>query len=322
QLTGWTNAGTSSVLGLILLLPSMFLFFLQNRLFNSQTKKIAVIGGKGNTVSGDSAFKNSKTVDILLFIFLSITALCILLQFISIIAGSFQKLWGIDTHFTFNHIKKTFRYTKDFGNTLLFALTGSVLSGLLGAFVSFCVHRTNFPFKNFTDTLIQLPSAVPGTLLGLSYSVTSNILNVHFPRLMITAVITISFIPFSYRMITSAFSKIKFTLDEGALSLGRGPLKIFSRILVPLCKEGIFGGWTYNFARGVGTLSPVIFLVSFNTPLCSVRILNLAEQGDWGRAAALALELTIITFIIIGFGKYLQKNPFSKNQHLMGKIYE
>ena len=55
--------------------------------------------------------------------------------------------------------------------------------------------------------------------------------------------------------------------------------------------------------RGVGTLSTVIFLVSFKTPLASVRILNLAEQGDWGKSAALALLLTVVTFMTLGVGR-------------------
>ena len=50
-------------------------------------------------------------------------------------------------------------------------------------------------------------------------------------------------------------------------------------------------------------MSAVIFLISFDTPLSSVKILNLAEQGFWGDAAALSLVLTLITFAVLGFGK-------------------
>ena len=52
-------------------------------------------------------------------------------------------------------------------------------------------------------------------------------------------------------------------------------------------------------------MSAVIFLVSFNTPLASVKILNLAEQGFWGDAAALALLLTLITFAVIAAGSII-----------------
>ncbi len=323
QLTGWMNAGTSATLGLILLVPSLALFFLQNRLYKKQSKT-AVSGGKGGTVNIVSAlsssgkksgyveepvFRNSVFIDVLLFCFVAFVALAVILQFASIVAGSFQKLWGIDRTFTWAHLSATLKYGKDFLNTIFFAFTASCLSVIIAAFVSFCVHRTgnDLALRNACDHLIQIPSAIPGSLFGLALSLGANLLGIRAPHFLILMAITVSFMPFSYRIVTSAFLRIRPTMDEGAMSLGAGPLKVFVRILVPLIREGISGGWTYNFARGVGTLSAVIFLVSFNTPLCSVRILNLAEQGDWGRAAAMAMELTILTFVIILVGKTIWK---------------
>ena len=43
-------------------------------------------------------------------------------------------------------------------------------------------------------------------------------------------------------------------------------------------------------------MSAVIFLVSFDTPLVSIKILNLIEQGFWGDAAALTSFLMLIIF--------------------------
>ncbi|MCQ2585267.1 MAG: iron ABC transporter permease [Treponema sp.] len=313
QLTGWMNAGTSAALGLVLLVPSLLLFLLQNKMFKKQAVKTAVIGGKGGVNTGttdEPVFRNSLTADILLFIFVLVIALAVLLQFVSIIFGSFQKLWGIDTAFTFDHLKKTFKYGKDFFNSVSFAFVASTLSVIIAAFVSYCVHRTGnrkLIGKNFIDSLIQFPAAIPGSLFGLALSITANTLHIKAPKFLILMAITVAFMPFSYRIVTSTFGQIKKTLDEGAMSLGAKALKVFAQVLVPLAAGGISSGWTYNFARGVGTLSSVIFLVSFNTPLCSVRILNLAEQGDWGRAAAMAMELTLITFGIIGAGKLIIK---------------
>ena len=313
QLTGWMNAGTSAALGLVLLVPSLILFFLQNRLFKNQVKKTAIVGGKSDMKKGtgeEPVFRNSLFADILLFIFVLIIAVSVLLQFASIIAGSFQKLWGIDTAFTLKHIKLTLKYGREFFNSISFALIASTLSVFLAAFVSFCVHRTGskkMAGKNFIDALIQLPTAIPGSLFGLALSITSGMLHLKAPRFLIVMAITVSFMPFSYRIVTQTFGQIKLTLDEGAMSLGSKPLKVFVKVLVPLARGGVFNGWIYNFARGVGTLSSVIFLVGFNTPLCSIRILNLAEQGDWGRAAAMAMELTLIAFGLIGAGRLLIK---------------
>ena len=54
QLTGWVNAGTSAVLGLILLLPSIVLFLLQGRLMKKEGAKFAMVGQKGSPLDRKS----------------------------------------------------------------------------------------------------------------------------------------------------------------------------------------------------------------------------------------------------------------------------
>ena len=66
-------------------------------------------------------------------------------------------------------------------------------------------------------------------------------------------------------------------------------------VTAPLLRPALAATFVFAFVQAVGTLSTVIFLVSFDTPLASVTILNLAEQGSWGRAAALASALVLVT---------------------------
>lgn len=304
QLTGWTNAGTSAVLGLILVIPSIILFVFQNRLLKKEAGKTATIGGKGQ---GLPQKKSSIITKIFLTIFCAFVSLAVLAQFAALVAGAFQKLWGIKTEFTTEHIKSIFNYIPELRNSIFFALTAALLSVFVSSLASYLVQRTEVPAKRFLDVVSQLAAAIPGSLFGLAFSLAANKLNFRNSPVMIVIAITIGFMPFSYRILTSSFAQIKNTLDDGASSLGAGKLKILTSILLPISTEGIFGAFIYNFVRGVGTMSAVIFLVSFKTPLASLKILNLAEEGFWGKAASLSLVLTLLTFIVLGLGKLLLK---------------
>lgn len=314
QLTGWLNTGTSAVLGIILVIPSIILFSLQNRLMAKNGSKLSTIGGK-SLASTDKTLQpsTSRAADILLFLFVLLMSLIIVAQFLAIIAGSFQKLWGIDTTFTTAHMKAVMKYGKELKNSVFFALVSASISTVIAAIASFIVHRTELPLRKTINTLAQLPSAIPGSLLGLSLAITANRLNFRISEVLITAAMTVSFLPFSYKMISSTYAQIRRNLDDGARSLGADELYTLGTIIVPISKGGIFSGFIYSFIRGVGTLSSVIFLVSFNTPLASVRILNLAEEGFWGKSAALALVLTILTFLILGTGLFMM-NLISKGK--------
>lgn len=310
QLTGWLNVGTSAVLGIILVIPSVALFLFQNKLIKNSKEKFSTIGSKGFFIDSNPKFEHSsksnastsRTCDILLFIFVLFISLAILMQFIAIIAGSFQKLWGIDTTFTLNHIKAVLSYTRELKNSTGFALLGALTSTIIAVITAYLVQRTRLPLRPLMDSLSQLPSAIPGSLLGLAISIAANKIHFRISGILIVIAMTISFMPFAYKVIFSTFSQIKSNLDQAARSLGANPLTVLKTIIAPLSTGGIFSSIIYAFIRGVGTLSAVIFLVSFNTPLASVKILNLAEEGFWGKSAALALLLTLITFSILAFG--------------------
>lgn len=296
QLTGWLNAGVSAVLGLVLLVPSMILFFLNNAFFSKNMNKTATIGGKS---SNAEVGKASFCARIVLTIFCAILCTAILAQFVAIIAGSFQKLWGINTSFTIEHIKTLPNHFNALKNSFLFAAAASGTGAVAASVSSFLAHRTNAPLRRFLDVSAQIPAALPGSLMGLAYSLTANRLGIDTHGLLIIIAMTAGFMPFSYRIMSSSYAAIKTSLDDGARSLGASRIKVFTSVIAPISSGGLFSALTYTFIRSIGTVSSVIFLISFKTPLASVNILNLAEQGSWGEAAALAFAMTSAAFIIL-----------------------
>lgn len=305
QLTGWLNVGTSAVLGIILVIPSVILFLLQNQLNKKLQNKTSTISGKGfNT---DEENHCSVFARIFLFMFTAFFSLVILAQIASIFAGSFQKIWGVKTDFTLKHILSMNDYTPHLSDSVLFALIAAALSTAIASVSSYLVHRTDVHLKKTIDVVAQLPSAIPGSLLGLSIAIAAQKINFIYSPALIVIAMTVAFMPFAYRVISNVYAQINSTLDNGARSLGANQMTVLGTVIMPMSKGGLFSGFIYDFIRGVGTLSAVIFLVSFDTPLASIQLINLAEQGSWGKAAALALVLTLITFLILGIGLLIDR---------------
>ena len=300
QLTGWLNAGTSAALGLVLVVPSVLLFIAQNRVLSKHSARVATIGGRA---SGIGAPRPKLATRVALTAFCALIALMVLAQLAALVAGSVQKLWGVNTALTTAHLRALPLYLHELANSLVFAFAAALVTTALSAFTAYLVRRTDAPLRKPIDVLSQLPAAIPGSLFGLAFSLAANRAGIRAPRFFIITAMVVGFMPFSYRILSAAYAQLKTTLDDGARSLGAGRLYVLSSVLAPLASGSLFYSFIYTFVRGVGTLSAVIFLVSFNTPLASVRILNLAEQGDWGKACALALILTCAVFIILGVGK-------------------
>lgn len=119
QLTGWVDSSVSVVLGIVLLVPSVILFLFQAWLVKKYAIKTATVGGR---ISSSDSVKSSLVARTFLFAVCAFLSLIVLAQFVSIIAGSFQKLWGINKAFTLEHIKSVGHYLVQRRNFTFFCL--------------------------------------------------------------------------------------------------------------------------------------------------------------------------------------------------------
>jgi iron(III) transport system permease protein len=298
QLTGWANAGTSAVLGIILLAPASVLFVIQRIVLNKKSSRLATVGSRGAAMP---AVPPGMPVRILLFVFCVFVSFIVAAQFIAVIGGAFSQIWGIDPRFTLKHLAAAFSYRTELFNTFVFALAAAAGTAALAALISFLVFRTGLPLRKTVDTTVMIPAAIPGSLIGLAFVLAFNnkIFSLSGTRSIIVLAMIVCDLPAAYRILSTSIQRIRNTLDDSARALGASRMRLFITVICPLIMQGIVSAFMYTFVRAAGTLSAVIFLISFKTKIASVLILNLAAQGDWGRSAALALILTVIIFIAL-----------------------
>ncbi len=132
--------------------------------------------------------------------------------------------------------------------------------------------------KNIIDILILLPMFIPPSAIGYIILVTLGknsfigvILEKYFNvRIIFTiqASIIASVIvtlPLMYQSIkTSIFSIEEDIINAGKLD-GANDFQIFTKIILPLCKKGIYSGLLLSFARSLGEFGATI-LVAGNIP--------------------------------------------------------
>jgi iron(III) transport system permease protein len=95
----------------------------------------------------------------------------------------------------------------------------------------------------------------------------------------------------------NTLKQIDPAIEEAAVSLGAGPVRTFTRVVLPLLTGTAFSIFIYFFVNGMVTVSAVIFLIYPGFNLGSVAILAQVENGYPGVACALG---TIILAIVIG----------------------
>ena len=147
-------------------------------------------------------------------------------------------------------------------NSLRIAAISTVFIFFAGLFAAYYIAKIPRLCKGILDVILTMPLVLPPTVVGYL------ILRVIGPRRVvgawllshfgvklamtwwsaILATIVVIF-PLMYRTARGAFESFDETLAQAGKTLGLSNTKIFWRIRLPYCKQGILAGTVLSFAR-------------------------------------------------------------------------
>jgi len=295
---------SGAVLSLLLLAPSLTLFFLQYY-WVSRNSFVSVTGKP----AGQAQTIDSPWVKWPLFTLAMLITALVALVYGFIFVGAVTKVWGINYALTFDHFRFVlFGYGSDaMIDTTLLASLATPIAGVMGLLIAYLVVRRKFTGRSLVDFTSVLGLAVPGTVVGIGFILAFNepSLGGLLPKLTGTALIIIfayvvRSVPGSVRSIVASLQQIDATMEEASASLGATSMTTFRRITVPLIRPAFLAGMVYSFSRSMTSLSAIIFLVTPRWRIMTAQILNEAETGRFGNAAAYCVVLIAIVLTAIG----------------------
>ncbi|SKC47676.1 ABC transporter permease [Maledivibacter halophilus] len=312
QITGLYNMQTASVSGIFLLIPCIFAFVLQRYYVQKRTYFTE------NTSSDDIEYKDIKPLIKYILVTISIVFIgFVCLKYIFIIIGAFTKQWGYNYTFTLSHFKSVFnRNLLPFINSVKLAFFVALISSFIGVLLAYLLHSKRLFLKSFVDFIAVIPAAVPGILFGIGYLVTFKypILGVgRFifkdmkPVILLGTGIIIYIICIARYLnigLRSGYALLKHLnpdIEKASHNLGAGEVKTFFTIMMPLLKEAFFAAFFKNFSTTMTTLGAIIFLLLPKNKVAVQQIFQIITSSAMGEAAAMALLLSLLTLILLGF---------------------
>lgn len=296
QVAGLFNLPMAAVLSIALLLPSLGVFLLQR--YWVERKQYVTVTGKGGSLE---PLPTPVPVKLLLLVLLSAVSLIMISIYVAIVVNGFTKLWGVKWNFTLEHYIYTQHKARDLWNSTHYALIASVCTAMFATLSSYIIYRKSFLGRKWLDFLAVLPSALPGTMVGIAWILAFNGKPFHLTGTAAIIIINMMFstLPLGYRSGVSALQQVDNSIEESAADLGANTFRTFRDIILPLLKAAFTASLVYSFVRSINTLSAVIFLISPKHNLASVSVMGLAEHGYWGQAGALATAMMAITLVAL-----------------------
>ncbi|MEO6503931.1 MAG: sulfate ABC transporter permease subunit CysT [Jatrophihabitantaceae bacterium] len=197
--------------------------------------------------------------------------------------------------------------------TVLAAAAVSAVNAVMGTLIAWVLVREDFAGKRVLEVLIDVPFALPtivaGLVLNTLYGPHSPIgLNWYATRPGVLVALLFVTLPFVVRTVEPVLLALETDAEQAAASLGAGPIRTFTRIVLPAIVPAIAAGASLAFGRAMGEYGAVI-LISGQLPrtqVASQYIFQQIESGYLPDAAAVATVLLLISVLVLASLRGLQ----------------
>lgn len=290
EVIGLLDFSKGTIIGLFLLIPAFISFlidnFMKDNSGNSFSKKQYLI--KENK-------KRDSFVKFFVYIFLI---------FILILLGSFVYYAFIDNvvlnnTFSLKHIEYVLSNNigKYLLNSLFISIVVSILGTIIAYFTAYTTARVKGKFSKIIHILTISSLAIPGIVLGLSYTIGFKNSFIYNTFLILILVNIIHFIASPYLMAYNALQKVNPNFESIAKTCNIPTFKIIFDVIIPCTKSTIREMLVYFFVNSMITISAITFL--FNTDTMPISLLINNYEGSMMLGEAAIVSLVILFFNIL-----------------------
>ncbi len=237
--------------------------------------------------------------------------LSVALPMVVLFQASFSRAWGRGLsweNFTLqNYADLIFRNevaVLAVQNTFVYGLGSATFACLLAVAIAYIVSRKLVPFGGVLSFLCMAPFVIPGIVMAIGFyaAYASPPLALYGTGLLLVLAFTTRFLPIAYANSSAALRSLHPEMEEAVRILGGTRLTAIRRVVAPLLKRSLLGGWLLIFILATRELSAAIFLVGPQSRTISVLLYDLSEEGNFEVLSALGGMLLIITLAFVGLG--------------------
>ncbi len=184
-------------------------------------------------------------------------------------------------------------------NSVVLGVVGATAGVALSVFVAYAIVRVRSRGAALLETLSYLSFSFPGIVIGVGFMwfFVQTPLYATIWALLIAYLAT--YLPYGVRPLASAFVQVHRHLEESSLVCGASALVTLRRIVVPLLVPGIVSAWILLASMFVRELTVSVVLSRPGTEVLAVQILRFADDGLWGRLAALGIVMIAISTALV-----------------------
>ena len=186
-----------------------------------------------------------------------------------------------------------------FFNTMIIAVTSTVVSTIIGTIGAVGLNKYDFPGKEIINRLIYIPIVIPEIVLGISLLSMYTLLKLElgmFTLILSHIAFSIPFVVVSVRSVLSPLVKI---YEEAAADLGANELTTFRKITLPSIMPGVISGATLAFTLSMDDVVISYFTAGPGSNTLPLKIYSIIKTGITPDVNALSTLMLLATIIVL-----------------------
>lgn len=190
-------------------------------------------------------------------------------------------------------------------NSLTFALVATLISTVMGGWVSLAIVYGRSRISGLLDIGYLLPLGLSAVTLGLGMLITfdSGWLDLRQSWIIIPLAQALIGIPFVTRAVVPVLRSIDPNLRHAAATLGASPGHVWRTIDGPIARRALAIGAGFSFAISLGEFGATSFVGrrpdAMTVPLAIARLLSQPGDAIRGQAMALSVVLMVVTTLVL-----------------------
>jgi iron(III) transport system permease protein len=218
--------------------------------------------------------------------------------------------WELLTLDNWRQLTTTGLLTDSIVHSVLIALVGGMITTLAVAIATLVAHRSGFRFRAVEGPLLMYPRAIPGIIIGIGFFWSFLLVNPPGGYLRnsiwgVAIALCVRNVTLAYVVLLPSVMRIDADLDAAARTVGAGWWTISTRVLMPLMRPALIAAFILMFVTLLNDYDPAVFLVTPDSQIMGVTILQTYQTGLSGPVAALALVQIAITVVVLGAGAFI-----------------
>ena len=197
-------------------------------------------------------------------------------------------------------------------NSLIIAVSSSVLATCLGIFAARASTRFEFPGKGPIMGLIMLPLVLPEIIVSISLLVVLLSMGVTLNIFTVILGHTLICMPYAIAILSTSFNSLDKSLEEAAYDLGETKWSAFRLVILPLVMPGIISALLMSFTISLDEFIIAFFLAGNEPTLPTYIFSQLRFPKSIPVIMSLGTVLVVMSIILLAVAEYFRRRGLAR----------